>query len=59
MIPRNLRGIVLSNEPTGSRNEIQGGHRLLGPITDNRQGRPLRSFDIAIKCIRSTGTKKV
>ena len=33
-------------------------HRLFGPITANWQGRPLRSFEIALECIRATTTKK-
>jgi len=33
-------------------------HRLFGAITNNWQGRPLRSFEIALESIRSTTTKK-
>jgi hypothetical protein len=33
-------------------------HRLFSAITANWQGRPLRSFEIALECIRSTTNKK-
>jgi hypothetical protein len=44
--------------PTGASKWNPVEHRLFGPITDNWQGRPLRSFEIALQCIRSTSTKK-
>ena len=44
--------------PTGASKWNPVEHRLFGPITDNWQGRPLRSFEIALECIRSTSTKK-
>ena len=44
--------------PTGSSKWNPVEHRLFGPITNNWQGRPLRSFEIALECIRSTSTKK-
>ena len=44
--------------PTGASKWNPVEHRLFGPITDNWQGRPLRSFEIAIECIRSTTNKK-
>jgi hypothetical protein len=50
--------IRVCHYPTGTSKWNPVEHRLFGPITKNWQGRPLRSFDIAIDCIRSTGTKK-
>jgi hypothetical protein len=50
--------IRVCHYPTGTSKWNPVEHRLFGPITKNWQGRPLRSFDIAIECIRSTGTKK-
>jgi hypothetical protein len=44
--------------PTGASKWNPVEHRLFGPITDNWQGRPLRSFEIAMECIRSTTNKK-
>lgn len=44
--------------PTGASKWNPVEHRLFGPVTDNWQGRPLRSFEIALECIRSTTTKK-
>lgn len=44
--------------PTGASKWNPVEHRLFGPITANWQGRPLRSFEIALECIRSTSTKK-
>ena len=44
--------------PTGASKWNPVEHRLFGPITANWQGRPLRSFQIALECIRSTSTKK-
>jgi len=44
--------------PTGASKWNPIEHRLFGPITNNWQGRPLRSFQIALECIRSTSTKK-
>ena len=43
--------------PTGASKWNPVEHRLFGPITNNWQGRPLRSFEIALECIRSTKTK--
>lgn len=44
--------------PTGASKWNPVEHRLFGPITDNWQGRPLRSFEIALECIRATTNKK-
>lgn len=44
--------IRVCHYPTGTSKWNPVEHRLFGPITKNRQGRPLRSFDIAIDCIR-------
>ena len=44
--------------PTGASKWNPVEHRLFGPITDNWRGRPLRSFEIAVECIRSTSTGK-
>lgn len=44
--------------PTGASKWNPIEHRLFGPITANWQGRPLRSFEIALESIRSTSTKK-
>jgi hypothetical protein len=44
--------------PTGASKWNPIEHRLFGPITNNWQGRPLRSFEIALECIRSTSTNK-
>lgn len=51
-------GVQICHYPTGSSKWNPVEHRLFGPITNNWQGRPLRSFDIALECIRSTSTKK-
>ena len=50
--------IQVCHYPTGSSKWNPVEHRLFGPITNNWQGRPLRSFEIALECIRSTSTKK-
>ena len=44
--------------PTGASKWNPIEHRLFGPVTYNWQGRPLRSFEIVLECIRSTSTKK-
>lgn len=44
--------------PTGASKWNPVEHRLFGPITANWQGRPLRSFEVALECICSTTTKK-
>jgi len=44
--------------PTGASKWNPVEHRLFGPITHNWQGRPLRSVEIAMECIRSTTNKK-
>lgn len=51
-------GIRVCHYPTGASKWNPVEHRLFGPITNNWQGRPLRSFEIALECIRSTSTKK-
>lgn len=50
--------IRVCHYPTGASKWNPVEHRLFGPITNNWQGRPLRSFEIALECIRSTSTKK-
>lgn len=50
--------VQVCHYPTGASKWNPIEHRLFGPITDNWQGRPLRSFEIAIECIRSTSNKK-
>lgn len=50
--------IRVCHYPTGASKWNPVEHRLFGAITSNWQGRPLRSFDIALECIRSTRTKK-
>ena len=50
--------IRVCHYPTGASKWNPVEHRLFSFITDNWQGRPLRSFDIALECIRSTETKK-
>ena len=50
--------VTVSHYPTGASKWNPVEHRLFGPITNNWQGRPLRSFEIALECIRSTTTKK-
>lgn len=50
--------IRVCHYPTGASKWNPVEHRLFGPITNNWQGRPLRSFEIALECIRSTTTKK-
>src|SRR4030065_2036325 len=50
--------IRVCHYPTGASKCHPVEHRLFGPITNNWQGRPLRSFDIVLECIRSTSTKK-
>ena len=42
--------------PTGASKWNPVEHRLFSFITNNWQGRPLRSFDIVLECIRSTKT---
>ena len=44
--------------PTGASKWNPVEHRLFGPITANWQGRPLRSFEVALECIRNTTTQK-
>jgi len=44
--------------PTGASKWNPVEHRLFSFITNNWQGRPLRSFDIVLECIRSTKTNK-
>jgi hypothetical protein len=44
--------------PTGASKWNPVEHRLFGPITNNWQGRPLRSFAVAVECISSTSNKK-
>ncbi|MFH0727391.1 MAG: ISAzo13 family transposase, partial [Pseudomonadota bacterium] len=44
--------------PTGASKWNPVEHRLFGPITNNWQERPLRSFEIILDCIRSTATNK-
>lgn len=51
-------GIRVCHYPTGASKWNPVEHRLFGPITNNWQGRPLRSFEIALECIQSTSTKK-
>jgi hypothetical protein len=51
-------GIRVCHYPTGASKWNPVEHRLFGPITNNWQGRPLRSFEIALECIKSTSTKK-
>jgi hypothetical protein len=50
--------IRVCHYPSGASKWNPVEHRLFGPITANWQGRPLRSFEIAMECIRSTTTKK-
>lgn len=50
--------VRVSHYPTGASKWNPIEHRLFGPITNNWQGRPLRSFEIALECIASTSTKK-
>lgn len=50
--------IRVCHYPTGASKWNPVEHRLFGPITNNWQGRPLRSFEIALECIQSTSTKK-
>lgn len=50
--------IRVCHYPTGASKWNPVEHRLFGPITHNWQGRPLRSFEIAMECMRSTSTKK-
>ncbi len=51
-------GIRVCHYPTGASKWNPVEHCLFGPITNNWQGRPLRSFEIALECIKSTSTKK-
>lgn len=51
-------GIRVCHYPSGASKWNPVEHRLFGPITANWQGRPLRSFEITMECIRSTTTKK-
>ncbi len=53
-------GIIIRvcHYPTGASKWNPVEHRLFGPITANWQGRPLRSFDVALECIRCTTTKR-
>jgi hypothetical protein len=44
--------------PTGASKWNPVEHRLFGPITNNWQGRPPRSFEVAVECISSTSNKK-
>lgn len=50
--------IRVCHYPTGTSKWNPVEHRLFGPITNNWQGRPLRSFEIILECIQSTSTKK-
>jgi hypothetical protein len=50
--------IRVCHYPTGASKWNPVEHSLFGPITNNWQGRPLRSFEIVLECIRSTSTKK-
>jgi len=50
--------IRVCHYPTGASKWNPIEHRLFGPITNNWQGRPLRSFDIVLEAIRSTTTNK-
>ncbi len=49
--------IRVCHYPSGASKWNPVEHRLFSFITQNWQGRPLRTFDIALECIRSTSTK--
>lgn len=50
--------VQVCHYPTGASKWNPVEHRLFSFITNNWQGRPLRSFDIVLESIRSTNTKK-
>jgi hypothetical protein len=50
--------VRICHYPTGASKWNPVEHRLFGPITNNWQGRPLRSFEVAVECICSTSNKK-
>lgn len=50
--------ISVCHYPAGASKWNLADHRLFSFITKNWEGRPLRSLDIVLKCLRSTTTRK-
>jgi hypothetical protein len=49
--------VMVCHYPTGTSKWNPIEHRLFGPISSNWAGKPLRSFEIMLNCIRGTTTE--